>query len=532
MYTVPGVDSLANDDRIASLYSGQGTNRQLIGVVTLAENVSVVLASEPPQLGGLKEIPVPTPLPRPVISSIAPSSGVPSGGTQVQVSGENFLDANAVFFGAVRAQTFTVDASGQSLTVISPAGQDSVHIAVVTPGGTSAMTQVDQFTYVEPTQIAVVAVQPNTGTSAGGDSIRVDVNANAAVVPQAILFGSVPASSVQYLGLSGVDIQRFSAVTPPNRGGDVHVTVVTQHSSSAPSPNNLFHYVEPTTAPLPAIIAIDPATGSVVGGDTVRIYGTDIGDAKEVKFGNVTSESFKVTMTDKGVVIDAISPCQVKGLAPVTVTTPRGTSQAVSASEFSYSLPQVLATVDFGSRAVNTTGDAKTATVPLKISLTDLPQGLVVPIASLVGDAFVRAQLQTLFQLGGLGPQFTVAQFVATFGNVTLNYAVSGIQLQRGRDFSVQLTPAAGGNQTIQISFVPRAQGDRADLLRASVGGISASGTGVAGTLAPVAGLVGNLFSGFINNYLAVLLHGIGILDTTSRASSTTRRPASGRRRT
>jgi len=75
MYTVPGVDSLTNDDRIASLYSGQGTNRQLIGVVTLAENVSVVLASEPPQLGGFKEIPVPTPLPRPVISSIAPSLG-------------------------------------------------------------------------------------------------------------------------------------------------------------------------------------------------------------------------------------------------------------------------------------------------------------------------------------------------------------------------------------------------------------------------------------------------------------------------
>jgi hypothetical protein len=101
-------------------------------------------------------------------------------------------------------------------------------------------------------------------------------------------------------------------------------------------------------------------------------------------------------------------------------------------------------------------------------------------------------QLQTLFQLGGLGPQFTVAQFVATFGNLTFNYAVSGIQLQRGegRDFSIQLG-SAGSNQTIQIGFVPRALGYRADLLRASVGGISASGTGVAGTLAPVAGIDG-----------------------------------------
>src|SRR5262249_45816468 len=241
---------------------------------------SVVLGSEPPQLGGLKEIPVPPPLPRPVISSIAPSSGVPSGGTQVQVSGENFLDANAVFFGTVRAQTFIVDASGQSLTAISPAGQDSVHIAVVTPGGTSATTQVDQFTYVEPTQIAVVAVEPKTGTSAGGDSVRVDVNANAAVVPKAILFGSVPASSVQYLGLYGVDIQRFSVVTPSNPKGDVHVTVVTQDSSSPTSPNKLFTYVEPTTPPLPAIIAIDPATGSGVGARTVRTHAPQTGVAQ------------------------------------------------------------------------------------------------------------------------------------------------------------------------------------------------------------------------------------------------------------
>jgi hypothetical protein len=511
MYTVPGVDSLANDDRIASLYSGQGTNRQLIGVVTLAENVSVVLASEPPQLGGFKEIPVPTPLPRPVISSIAPSSGVPSGGTQVQVSGENFLDANVVFFGTVRAQTFTVDASGQSITAISPAGQGSVHIAVVTPGGTSAMTQGDQFTYVEPTHIEVVAVEPHTGTSTGGDSIRVDVQAKAGFVPQAILFGSMSASSVQNLGLSGADIYRFSVVTPPNRG-QVHVTVVTQDSSSAPSSNNLFTYVDPPPPQPPAIFAIDPATGLVVGGETVRINGTDIGDANEVKFGDVTSESFKVKIMDQGaVVIDAISPCNMKGLVDVTVTTPpRGTSKIVSAGKFNYSLPQVLTTVSFGSRAVGgVVGPPMAAAVPLKISLTDLPQDLVVSLASLViSDALLKAGLLMYFQSRGLGPQFTVGQFVAAFGNVTCTYAISGIRLKRGegRDFRIQLG-SAEQNQNISINFVPIAKGYRADVLRATVGGISASGPGIAGILA---GFAGPFCEGLINDHLAVLLEGTG----------------------
>ena len=182
-------------------------------------------------------------------------------------------------------------------------------------------------------------------------------------------------------------------------------------------------------------------------------------------------------------------------------------------------------------RAVGTTGAPMTATVPLKISLTDLPQDLVVPLASLVGDGIARATLLAVFQSRGLGPQFTVGQFVAAFGNVTLNYAVSGIRLQRGegRDFSIQLG-SAEQNLTISISFVPIAKGYRADLLRASVGGISASGTGVAGSLAPVAGFVASLFSNVINDHLAVLLEGTGIIPT-ARAAPAIASGARGRRR-
>ena len=510
MYTVPGVDSLANDDRIASLYSGRGEkDRRLIGVVRLSENVSVILAAAPPQLGGFSEIPVQTPPPRPVINSVVPDSGIPAGGTEVEVRGQNFLDATAVFFGAERAQSFTVDASGGSISVTSPAGQDSVHVTVVTPGGTSAMTEADQFEYVEPAQVEVVAVDPNTGLSTGGDSIRIDVRSKGVGVPQAILFGSTPVPSMSYLGPSGVDTHRLSVVTPPNRG-DVHVTVVTQDGSSAPSPDNLFQYVEPPPPGPPVISAIDGTFGLVVGGETVRITGSDIGDVSEVKFGSVAAESFAVRVTEGAVVIDAISPCGTKGSVPVTVTTRRGTSAIVSAGQYKYSLPEVLGTVSFGSRTVGVAGAPLTATIPLKISLTDLPQDYLVKPST--GNLINDYSLQELFRLAGLGPQFTVGQFVAAYGDATLEYAIAGVRLGRGdgRDFSVTMGAVASNTLTVSVNFVPIAKGYRADLLRASVGGISGSGTGFAGFAASLAGLAANVFTYCINDHLVVLLDGTG----------------------
>lgn len=307
MYTVPGVDFLTNDDRVASLFSGQGERtRKLIGVVRLSENVSIILGNEPPQLGGFSEVAVKEPPPRPVVNALAPVSGDPTGATQVVVQGENFLDASDVFFGAVRAGSFTVDVSGKSITAISPAGQGTVHVTVITPGGTSALTDADQFTYVEAQQVKVVALQPDSGVSTGGDNIQVDVQINGNEVPQAILFGSAQAPVNNFVPI-GPDTYRVSVVSPANRG-DVHVTVVTQTGSSPPSPENLFKYVDPAPPGPPAVTEIQVAEGLVIGGQAVRIQGNDIGDASEVKFGAVAAESFAVKLTAEGaVVIDAIA---------------------------------------------------------------------------------------------------------------------------------------------------------------------------------------------------------------------------------
>lgn len=84
----------------------------------------------------------------PTVTGISPSSGSVSGGTPVIITGSNFIGATSVKFGTANATGFSVDSATQ-ITAVSPAGTDGmiVDVTVTTPGGTSAISTADQFTY-------------------------------------------------------------------------------------------------------------------------------------------------------------------------------------------------------------------------------------------------------------------------------------------------------------------------------------------------------------------------------------------------
>ena len=64
------------------------------------------------------------------------------------ISGENFTGATEVNFGATEASSFTVENDGEIIAT-SPAGtpEETVDVTVTGPGGTSATSAADQFTY-------------------------------------------------------------------------------------------------------------------------------------------------------------------------------------------------------------------------------------------------------------------------------------------------------------------------------------------------------------------------------------------------
>jgi hypothetical protein len=87
--------------------------------------------------------------PTPMVSSVSPSGGLPTGGTTVTITGTNFTGATAVNFGATAA-TIISDTATQ-ITATSPAGVGTVDVTVTTPGGTSVTSPADQYTYSKMT---------------------------------------------------------------------------------------------------------------------------------------------------------------------------------------------------------------------------------------------------------------------------------------------------------------------------------------------------------------------------------------------
>lgn len=87
--------------------------------------------------------------PPPTVTSVSPASGPQTGGNTVTITGTNLLGATVINFsgGGGDATTFSCTSS-TTCTVTSPAeSAGTVDITVTAPGGTSATSSCDRYTY-------------------------------------------------------------------------------------------------------------------------------------------------------------------------------------------------------------------------------------------------------------------------------------------------------------------------------------------------------------------------------------------------
>lgn len=95
----------------------------------------------------------------PVVTGVSPSSG--SGGDSVTISGQHLAEASSVTFGS--AQAGILSNSNSQIVAVAPAhAPGTVDVTVTAPGGTSATSSSDQFTYL--------ASGSGGGSSGGGPS--------------------------------------------------------------------------------------------------------------------------------------------------------------------------------------------------------------------------------------------------------------------------------------------------------------------------------------------------------------------------
>jgi alpha-tubulin suppressor-like RCC1 family protein len=169
----------------------------------------------------------------PAVTAVSPNSGPVAGGTTVTVSGTGFTGATAVKFGTVAATSFTV-VSDTRITAVTPAQAAAVHgILVTTPGGTSANSAADYFTYrAAPT---VTSITPTGGPVAGGTSVT--VTGSGFTGTTAVKFGTVVATS-----FTVVSDTQITAVSPAQAAAVHGILVTTPGGTSANSAAGYFTY--------------------------------------------------------------------------------------------------------------------------------------------------------------------------------------------------------------------------------------------------------------------------------------------------
>jgi IPT/TIG domain len=289
--------------------------------------------------------------PPPVVTGVSPHSGPLTGGTPITITGAGFTGATAVAFDSTAAPNFTV-VNDSTITVASP-GETSAgayDVTVTTPwGGASPTSPADQFTFAYPVPL-VTSLSPTSGPASGGTNIIL------------VGVGFTGATSVTFDGVAGAvsyNTDSSIVVTSPVLSPGVHNLLVTTPGGTSPIVTaDQFTAIAAPPAAAPVVTSISPTSGPTVGGTSVSIKGTGFNGTTQVLFGTVPASSFSVSSSTR---ITAVAPAQGAGWHNVFVTTPAGTSAAVTADQFTYVL--TLAVVSSLSQSSGPSAGGTTVTI-------------------------------------------------------------------------------------------------------------------------------------------------------------------------
>jgi hypothetical protein len=253
--------------------------------------------------------------PLPVVTGISPTSGPSAGGTLVTINGNNLENATSVVFGAAGPATIVSDTTTQ-ITVDSPPGTPGsvVNVVVRTPGGSSATSAADEFTYNGVAQnaptISSTGISPLFGPTAGGTLVTIlGTNFEAT---SGVTFGTTPAATVTYVNSGELQATTKAAAAGP-------VNVIVSNGALTATAAQQFTFVAPPTCTVAMATDPTPATGPITGGTVITITGTGfaVGDTASVTFGTLAATNVQITSSTT---ITAVAPAEAAGTVSVAMT--------------------------------------------------------------------------------------------------------------------------------------------------------------------------------------------------------------------
>lgn len=288
-----------------------------------------------------------TRLQEPIANSVSPSSGVIEGGTEVVITGTNFLSSPLTVQSSTQLMAPIAPATTVTICGIAASSVSVVNyttIKAITPAHASGVCDIvvsnsaghstfaNAYTYAGSDELlapTITGLSPDVGLPAGNTQVTIS-GAHFSNLSY-VSFGDtqIDINSINMLSHNDTEI----VVVSPAGSQPAEVTVTTTGGTSAAA---IFTY---TSAPV--ITSLGPTVG-VPGGDTqVTISGTDFSHFSYVSFGgtqiDIHSPNF-IAASDTQIVV--LSPAGTHGTTVnVTVTTPLGTSAPAS---FTYqSIPAV-----------------------------------------------------------------------------------------------------------------------------------------------------------------------------------------------
>jgi hypothetical protein len=216
---------------------------------------------------------------QPLIFSVSPQSGTNDGGTQVTITGENFVAPVQVFFGTGSAPTSFngIEATIQSVTptqiiVVTPPargfGQDNSNqtVSILVKNTGSGFATIDGLAFKYGSKVIVTSVAPNT--TVFNQQVKVTIFGQGFADPVAVTLAGIAAT---VLSTSGTEIQVLSGIPAvascANVTGPVHVTNI-NNSDGADGPTFIY------LVPKPSVFNVIPSSGGQNGGTQLTLTGS------------------------------------------------------------------------------------------------------------------------------------------------------------------------------------------------------------------------------------------------------------------
>ena len=235
--------------------------------------------------------------PFPVIRKISPGYGGPlNGGTEIVITGSNFMEGVIVTIGENRAYQLTLFSSTELRLRTPPGTAGTKAVRVTNPDGQEATLE-DGFTYnPAPT---ITSISPNAGPLEGGTPIT--ITGTGFISPLDVLIGDSEASIEKRTSPT-----KITALTSLSGAGVKDVTVVNADGQRA-TLKDAFTY---NTAPV--ITRVTPDNGRLAGGTRITIQGGGFQPGAEVRI-SINQGAYR-----------AASSVEVMSSSIITALTPPG----------------------------------------------------------------------------------------------------------------------------------------------------------------------------------------------------------------